>query len=69
MNIGGENLPAGIKIFLMAVLFGMMVYLFYPLIEMFGYNWFVWILIIVVIILLNRLFREDKTILKSEDDE
>lgn len=69
MNIGGENLPAGIKIFLMAVLFGMMVYLFYPLIEMFGYNWFVWILIIVVIILLNRLFREDKTILKSEDNE
>lgn len=69
MNIGGENLPVGIKFFLMIVLGAMMVYLFYPLIEMFGYNWFVWILIICVVLLLYRLFREDKTILKSDDHE
>lgn len=69
MNIGGENLPVGIKIFLMVILCVMMGYLFYPLIEMFGYNWFVWILIICVILLLYRLFREDKTILKSDDNE
>lgn len=69
MNVGGENVPTGIKLFLMAVLCAMLAYLFYPLIEMFGYNWFVLILIICVILLLYRLFREDKTILKSDDDE
>jgi len=69
MNIGGENVPAGIKIFLMIVLVAMLVYLFYPLIQSFGYNWFVWILIICVILLLYRLFAEDKTILKSDDHE
>lgn len=69
LNIGGENLPNGIKIFLVIVLVAMLAYLFYPLIEMFGYNWFVWLLIIAVVVLLYRLFSEDKTILKSDDDE
>ena len=69
LNIGGENLPNGIKIFLVIVLVAMLAYLFYPLIEMFGYNWFVWILIIAVVVLLYRLFSEDKTILKSDKDE
>ncbi|WP_374461015.1 APC family permease [Chryseobacterium taeanense] len=69
LNVGGENVPGGIKIFLMIVLVAMLAYIFYPLIEMFGYNWFVWILIIVIVLLLYRLFSEDKTILKSDKDE
>ncbi|MFZ4931209.1 APC family permease [Chryseobacterium sp. Mn2064] len=69
LNIGGANVPNGIKIFLIVVLVGMLLYIFYPLIEMFGYNWFVWILIICVILLLYRLFSEDKTILKTDKDE
>ncbi|MCY0967530.1 APC family permease [Chryseobacterium wangxinyae] len=69
LNVGGENVPNGIKIFLVIVLLAMLAYIFYPLIEMFGYNWFVWILIIGVVLLLYRLFSEDKTILKSDKDE
>ena len=69
LDTGGENVPAGVKIFLMTVLVALLVYIFYPVIAMFGYNWFVWLLIICVVLLLYRLFREDKTILKSDDDE
>lgn len=69
LNVGGQNVPGGIKIFLIIVLVGMLAYIFYPLIEMFGYNWFVWILIVCVVVLLYRLFSEDKTILKSDKDE
>lgn len=69
LNIGGDHVPAGIKIFLMLVLIAMVAYIFYPLIAMFGYNWFVWFLIICVVLLLYRLFSEDKTILKSDKDE
>ncbi|MDR6160149.1 hypothetical protein QF023_003665 [Chryseobacterium sp. SLBN-27] len=69
LNVGGDNIPAGTKIFLMIVLMAMLAYIFYPLIEMFGYNWFVWILIIGIVLLLYRLFSEDKTILKSDKDE
>lgn len=69
IHFGGENIPLRIKIFLMVVLIALLSYIFYPIIEMFGYNWFVWVLIICVALLLYRLFREDKTILKSEDNE
>jgi hypothetical protein len=69
IDFGGENVPVGIKIFLMVVLIALLSYIFYPIIEMFGYNWFVWILIICVALLLYRLFREDKTILKSDENE
>ncbi len=69
LNVGGENVPGGIKIFLMGILVAMLAYIFYPLIGMFGYNWFVWILIAGVVLLLYRLFSEDKTILKSDKDE
>lgn len=69
LHVGGENIPAGTKIFLMIVLVAMLAYIFYPLIEMFGYNWFVWILIIGIVILLYRLFSEDKAILKTDKDE
>lgn len=69
LNVGGENVPAGTKIFLMIILITMLAYIFYPLIEMFGYNWFVWLLIIGIVLLLYRLFSEDETILKSDKDE
>ncbi|PWN65028.1 hypothetical protein C1631_020680 [Chryseobacterium phosphatilyticum] len=68
-NLGGDNVPGWIKFLLIAILVAMLVYLFYPLVKMFGYNWFVWVLVIGVMLLLYRLFREDKTILNSEDDE
>jgi hypothetical protein len=69
LNLGGENVPFWVKITLSVLLISMLVYLFYPLVKMFGYNWFVWILVIFVILLLYRLFSEDKTILNSDDDE
>lgn len=69
LHVGGENIPAGTKIFLIIVLVAMLAYIFYPLIEMFGYNWFVWILIIGIVLLLYHLFSEDKAILKTDKDE
>jgi hypothetical protein len=57
------------EILLIAILVAMLVYLFYPLVKMFGYNWFVWMLVMGVVLLLYRLFREDKTILNSDEDE
>jgi len=69
LNLGGDNVPLWVKLILSVLLVSMLVYLFYPLIKMFGYNWFVWILVICVILLLYRLFNEDKTILNPEDDE
>ncbi|KXH80442.1 hypothetical protein [Chryseobacterium kwangjuense] len=69
LNLGGDNVPLWIKIVLSVVLVSMLVYLFYPLIKMFGYNWFVWILVFFVLLLLYRLFSEDKTILKPDEDE
>ncbi|GEN76986.1 FliJ family protein [Chryseobacterium hagamense] len=69
LNAGGENIPGSTKIFLMILLVVMLAYIFYPLIGMFGYNWFVWLLIIAIVLLLYRLFSEDKTILKSDKDE
>ena len=69
LNLGGDNVPFWVKITLSVLLVSMLVYLFYPLVKMFGYNWFVWILVIFVILLLYRLFSEDKTILNSDDDE
>ncbi|AZA92399.1 Uncharacterised protein [Chryseobacterium nakagawai] len=69
LNLGGDNVPGWVKFFLIVILVAMLVYLFYPLVKMFGYNWFVWILAIGVMLLLYRLFRDDKSILKSDDDE
>ncbi|NIF07127.1 APC family permease [Chryseobacterium sp. Tr-659] len=69
LNLGGDNVPSWVKILLIGILVVMLVYLFYPLVKMFGYNWFVWVLVICVMLLLYRLFRDDKTILNSDDDE
>ncbi|MCW3160004.1 APC family permease [Chryseobacterium oryctis] len=69
LDVGGENLPTGVKVLFMGILLGMLIYIFYPLIKMFGYNWFVWVIIIGVIFLLYRLFSSDKTILNSDKNE
>ncbi|WP_144283587.1 APC family permease [Chryseobacterium echinoideorum] len=69
IHLGGDHLSQGMKIFLMALLVGMLVYIFYPLVEMFGYNWLFWILVIAVILVLYRLFSEDKTLLNTDKDE
>lgn len=69
LNLGEDNIPMWVKFCLIVILVAMLVYLFYPLVTMFGYNWFVWVLAIGVMLLLYRLFRDDKTILKSDDDE
>ncbi|WP_312341692.1 APC family permease [Chryseobacterium binzhouense] len=69
IHLGGDNLSQGMKIFLMVLLVAMLVYIFYPLVEMFGYNWLFWILVIAVILVLYRLFSEDKTILNTDKDE
>ncbi|WP_160138929.1 APC family permease [Chryseobacterium sp. c4a] len=69
LNLGGDNIPIWVKFLLIIILVAMLVYLFYPLVKMFGYNWFVWVLAIGVMLLLYRLFRDDKTILNSDDDE
>lgn len=69
LNMGGDNIPFTVKASLVIILLGMLVYLFYPVIKMFGYNLFTWFLIICVILLLYYLFSEDKTILKSDKNE
>ncbi|WP_143884757.1 APC family permease [Chryseobacterium binzhouense] len=69
IHLGGDNLSQGMKVFLMVLLVAMLVYIFYPLVEMFGYNWLFWILVIAVILVLYRLFSEDKTILNTDKDE
>jgi uncharacterized membrane protein len=63
--MGGNYVSDGIKLILIAILGVTLLYIFYPLIATFGYNWLVWILIIGVVFLLYRLFDEDANILKS----
>lgn len=69
INTGGENISPSSRVFLMVILVVMLVFIFYPLIKMFGYNWFVWLLVIGIVFLLYRLFSEDKTILNNDKDE
>lgn len=65
LYMGGDYVSDGIKIILIVILGAALLYIFYPLINSFGYNWLVWLLIIGVVILLYRLFSEDENILKS----
>jgi MoxR-vWA-beta-propeller ternary system domain bpX3 len=65
LYMGGEYVSEGIKMILIVLLAAALLYIFYPLIQTFGYNWLVWLLIIGVIVLLYRLFSEDMDILKS----
>ncbi|MFC3160835.1 hypothetical protein ACFOEQ_22385 [Chryseobacterium arachidis] len=66
LYMGGNYVPDGIKLVLIALLGIILLYIFYPLINSFGYNWLVWLMIIGVIVLLYRLFNEDENILKSK---
>lgn len=65
LYMGGNYVSDVIKLILIAILAATLLYIFYPLINSFGYNWLVWLLIAGVIILLYRLFNEDENILKS----
>ena len=64
-DMGGSYVSESIKLILIVILGSTLLYIFYPLIAAFGYNWLVWILISGVIVLLYRLFSEDIDILKS----
>ncbi|MEG1590340.1 APC family permease [Chryseobacterium sp.] len=64
LYMGGKYVSDGIKMFLIALLGVALLYIFYPLIHTFGYNWLVGLLIIGVVVLLYRLFDEDVDILK-----
>ncbi|WP_263602371.1 APC family permease [Chryseobacterium sp. PET-29] len=69
LYLGGEYVSEGIKMILIIILAASLLYIFYPLIKTFGYNWLVWLLIIGVIVLLYRLFSKDMDILKSGKNE
>ncbi|MFY1047817.1 APC family permease [Chryseobacterium sp. GP-SGM7] len=64
LYMGGNHVSDGIKIFLIALLGVALLYIFYPLINTFGYNWLVCLLIVGVVVLLYRLFDEEVDILK-----
>lgn len=69
LDIGGDTIPGWMKIILVSIIIVMLIYLFYPLIKMFGYNWFVWAIVLCVLFVLYRLFSEDKSILKDDKNE
>lgn len=66
ISMGGYQLQPGMKIFLLLVFTGMLVYILYPLVERYGYNWVVWLILLAGAALLYRLLASDKTILKSD---
>lgn len=69
-QLGQMNALSGwAKLFLFATLIGMLVYILYPIISRYGYNWAAWLLFIASAVLMYRLFNAEKTILKSEKDE
>jgi len=69
LDAGGNSISRESKFLLIILLVGMLVFIFYPLIKTYGYNWFVWILVVAIVFLLYRLFSEDKSILNSDKDE
>ena len=69
LDAGGNSISRESKFLLIILLVGMLVFIFYPLIKTYGYNWFVWILVVAIVFLLYRLFNEDKSILNSDKDE
>ena len=69
LDAGGNSISRESKFLLIILLVGMLVFIFYPLIKTYGYNWFVWILVVGIVFLLYRLFNEDKSILNSDKDE
>lgn len=69
VSFGGDGILLVVKLFLIAALLGLLAYIFYPLVDRYGYNWAVLLLVPLVLILLYRLFSSDKAILKSDKDE
>jgi len=65
LYMGGDYVSDAIKIILICILAAALLYIFYPLINSFGYNWLVWLMIVGVVILFYRLFNEEEDILKS----
>lgn len=68
LDTGFDSFSGRIRIIYMLILGGMLVYLFYPLINTFGYNLFFWLTAILVVILLYYLLNENKNILKANDE-
>lgn len=68
ISMGGQQLSAGAKILVVLTLLSMLAYILYPLIDRYGYNWLVWLILLAVVALLYRLLASDKTILKSDKD-
>lgn len=66
ISTGGYQIQSGVKILLFLIFVGMLVYILYPLVERYGYNWAVWLILLAAAALLYRLLASDKTILKSE---
>lgn len=66
ISTGGYQIQSGVKILLFLIFTGMLIYILYPLVERYGYNWVVWLILLAVAALLYRLLASDKTILKSD---
>lgn len=66
ISMGGSQLSFGMKALLLLTFVGLLVYILYPLINRYGYNWSVWLILLAAAALLYRLLASDKTILKSD---
>ncbi|MGM5630089.1 hypothetical protein O2K51_04240 [Apibacter raozihei] len=69
VNFGGNKISFVTKLILLIFLLGTIIYLLYPLIENFGYNWFTYIIIFCCFLILLRLFDENKNILNADDEK
>lgn len=68
ISLGGRQLSAGTKIIVVLTLLSMLAYILYPLIDRYGYNWLVGLILLAAGALMYRLLASDKTILKSDKD-
>lgn len=68
ISMGGQQLSAGAKIIMVLAVLSMLAYILYPLIDRYGYNWLVWLILLAAGALMYRLLASDKTILKSDKD-
>ncbi|MBL7706521.1 MAG: hypothetical protein JNM21_13330 [Taibaiella sp.] len=68
ISMGGRQLSAGTKIIVVLTLLSMLAYILYPLIDRYGYNWLVGLILLAAAALMYRLLASDKTILKSDKD-
>ncbi len=66
ISMGGRQLSFGMKALLLLAFIGLLVYIVYPLIDRYGFNWSVWFILLAAAALCYRLLASDKTILKSD---